>query len=103
MAGDQGQSVPILLASAQPDPYSLRLSFIFPDLPAPSNYARAGFKKFVERTVREESPAHLSVEVKWVDPTQMTVFKAAYDAWLEQRRAYWTAIDFSQENINEPR
>ena len=100
MAGDEGQSTPILTSSSTKDPYSLRLSFIFPSLPAPSKYAGAGFRDFVERTVREESPAHLSVDVRWLAPDEMAVFKAAYAEWLAKRRDYWLETDFNQERSN---
>ncbi len=101
MAGDKGQEVSILTGSAHKDPYSLRLSFAFPK--ATARYANESFRKFVERTVRDESPAHLSVDIRWLDADQMAVFKVAYEDWLDQRRAYWTEVNFSREDIDEPR
>ena len=71
---------------------------MLPKLPAPSNYATPGFKEFVERTVRQESPAHLSVDIRWLEPDQMAVFKAAYEDWLDTRRLYWAEAGFSQEH-----
>lgn len=103
MTGDKGQTRPILAESSRRDPYSLRLSFVFPKLSAPSIYARPGFKEFVARTVRQESPAHLSVDVQWLEPDRMAVFKLAYEEWLDQRRIYWAGASFSQENVDDIR
>ena len=107
MAGDkkqddvEKQAVPILTGSTHQDPYSLRLSFVFPE--ATARYASESFRRFVERTVRDESPAHLSVDIQWLDADQMIVLKIAYQEWLDKRRAYWAEVDFSQENPDEPR
>lgn len=103
MAGDQTQTGAVLADPSHKDPYSLRLSFIFPDLPEPSNYGKSAFRAFVERTVREESPAHLSVDIQWFTPDKMTVFRTAYQDWLDKRRAYWTEAGFFKENAHEPR
>lgn len=84
IAQDQGQRVPLLAQVDEPDPYSLRIGLVFPAWPE-----RPGFRTFVERRVREESPAHLVVQVHWLDRQAMAEFAAAYDEWLDQRRAWW--------------
>jgi hypothetical protein len=101
MAGDKAQTAPILTGTAQADPYSLRLTFAFPQ--AAGRYRDASFRAFVEQTVRDETPAHLSAAVQWLDAAHMTVLRASYAEWLAKRRAYWAGVDFSQENRHEPR
>ncbi len=87
MAADQGQEVPILADSQRKDPYSLQISYVFPNWPA--RFTDPGFRTFVERTVREETPAHLSLTIHWLDQTAMQAFEEAYQNWLGKRRHTW--------------
>jgi hypothetical protein len=87
MAADESQDVPILADSQRKDPFSLQLSFVFPNWPL--RFIDPGFRIFVERTVREETPAHLSLTIQWLDQTAMPAFEDAYNKWLEKRRQYW--------------
>lgn len=90
MEGDEQQPapLPILTNVERKDPYSLQLSFVFPSWPR-----RFGddFKAFIERTVREETPAHLVPYVRWFDQPTMTAFEQAYRDWMEKRRLYYTS------------
>jgi hypothetical protein len=88
LEGDAGQGVPFLENPRQPDPFSLQVSFVFPT--GSGRLADAGFREFVERTVREETPTHLTPYVHWLDEEAMPAFERAYQAWLEQLRSYWT-------------
>ncbi len=99
--GNRKRTIPILTAAKYQDPYSLRLSFIFPDLTEDSRYAEPSFRQFVHHTVREETPAHLSVDIQWLEPDQLQVFKAAYQEWLDKRRAYWLDVNAGQETIDD--
>lgn len=88
MEGDERQApLPILANVEGKDPYSLQLSFVFPSWPRRFNDA---FKAFIERTVREETPAHLVPYVRWFDQSAMTAFEEAYRDWTEKRRLYYT-------------
>ncbi len=86
MAGDERQEVPLLAAASCRDPYSLQLSFVLPQ--EPERFANPGFKHFIERTIREETPAHLTPYVHWLGPDDWTAFQSAYQEWLERRRQY---------------
>jgi hypothetical protein len=59
------------------DPFSLRLSFVFPDWISRFDH------DFVWRMLREESPAHLNIHLLWLSREHMRVFEAAYKDWLE--------------------
>jgi hypothetical protein len=78
--------LPILDKSQGKDPYSLQLSFVFPE--GAGRYNDPAFKSFVERTVRWETPAHLIPNIHWLNAEAMTAFAHAYKDWLAKRRAY---------------
>ncbi len=89
MEGDEQQPapLPILTNVERKDPYSLQISFVFPSWPRRFD---DDFKAFIERTVREETPAHLVPYVRWFDQPSMAAFEEAYREWMEKRRLYYT-------------
>ncbi len=87
MSGDDQQQVPLLAVPVSEDPYSLQLSFVFPKSLLTSR--NTGFQEFAERTVREETPAHLAVTIHWLEDDAVAGIMTAYDDWLDKRRAYW--------------
>jgi hypothetical protein len=79
---DNGQKdLPLLVDARSADPYSLQLSLVFPVESQP--FDDEGFRRFIEQTVREETPAHLLVYVLWLDETAMEPFRVAYATWSE--------------------
>jgi hypothetical protein len=70
-----------------PDPYSLQISFVFPAWP--ERFQNPDFKQFTTQTIREETPAHLTCYVQWLNQADMRQFEAVYAAWLEDRRNFW--------------
>jgi hypothetical protein len=88
MSGDLEQQLPILAGSRSRDPYSLQLSFVLPGWPP--RLQHPGFKAFVERLIRAETPAHLTLTIHWLDREAMTGFETAYHDWLDKWRSYWT-------------
>jgi hypothetical protein len=89
MEDDLAQQAPILAHARSRDPYSLQLTFVFPDWPRRFRDAASGFRQFVEKVVREETPAHLTVYVQWLDHEAMAAFVAAYKDWVDKRSEYW--------------
>jgi len=89
MKGDAQQQIPILADPRLKDPYSLQISFVFPDWPARYQSGNAGFRDFVERTIRDETPAHLAPYIHWLDRPAMAEFETAHRAWLDRQRNYW--------------
>lgn len=63
------------------DPYSCRISFVLPAWP--SRFADIDFRRFVEKTIRQETPAHILPKICWVDRKQMAGFERAYRRWLK--------------------
>lgn len=80
----EASRIPLLAATRTKDPYSLQLSVVFPEWPP--RLREPGFRSFVEHTVREETPAHLTVYVHWADRDAWASVNAARDRWLELRR-----------------
>ena len=69
---------------AQPDnkdPYTHQLSFIFPDWI--ERFKRPDFRGLIEKTLREETPAHLHIVINWLTQAEMAAFEAAQKSWLE--------------------
>ncbi len=108
---DFEQLLPFLKHVHSRDPYSLQLSFIFPRdwdarLPRPDLAGMTGpekmhskeayeakktrFRRFVEQTVRDETPAHLTPYIHWLTREALSEFEKFYQSWVEKRRRYWT-------------
>ncbi len=65
---------------ATKDRYSLQLSFAFPE--GIGRYQDPVFQNFVENTVREETPVHLTTYVHWLDAQEMGTFTKAYQNFM---------------------
>ncbi|SHJ76812.1 hypothetical protein SAMN02745165_03124 [Malonomonas rubra DSM 5091] len=63
------------------DPYSCRISIILPAWPA--RFSDIDFRRFAEKTIRQETPAHILPKICWVDRAQMAGFEKAYKRWLQ--------------------
>ena len=64
------------------DPYSFQLTFIFPK--DNKRFFDPNFREFIETTIREETPAHLTVYIQWLDKDQLKRFEDAYEQFLER-------------------
>jgi uncharacterized protein YegP (UPF0339 family) len=62
------------------DPYSFRLSVILPSWAG--RFRDINFRQLVEKTMRLEAPAHISLKICWIDRDQMAEFECAYLEWL---------------------
>jgi hypothetical protein len=63
------------------DPYSYKVTFVFDgesDLPVKS----FNFRKFAEKTIRTEIPAHVMAKICWVKHDVFVAFEEAYCDWL---------------------
>ena len=65
---------------ADDDPYSYRLHFILPAYAG--RFHNLDFRRFVEETIRLETPAHILPKICWVDADDMAKFEQAYRDWL---------------------
>ena len=73
------------VACGEEDPYSFRVSVVLPYWP--KRFCNLNFRALLERTIREEAPAHVQVKVCWIGQQQMTELDLAYRAWLAAKGA----------------
>lgn len=69
------------------DPYSLQLTFIFPNVvngAAGNRFQNSNFRAFIEHTIREETPVHLTVYIRWLEKEELINFENTYQVFLEQ-------------------
>jgi hypothetical protein len=63
------------------DPYSFRVSVVLPYWPR--RFRDLDFRALVERTLREEAPAHVQVKICWIGQAQMAEVDRAHRGWLD--------------------
>lgn len=78
------------------DPYSFRLTYVLPGWTAPFNTDLTA-RRFAERTIQEQTPAHLLVKTCWVADDAFDRFE---DAWLAWREAD-ALVDWTVERLPE--
>jgi hypothetical protein len=88
MEGDDQQFESLLAASSLKDPFSLQLTFVFPAVSDRLKSDDTPFRRLVERTVREETPAHLTPYIQWLDGALFASFQTAYATWIEALRVH---------------
>ncbi|GLH76292.1 hypothetical protein SSBR45G_12000 [Bradyrhizobium sp. SSBR45G] len=72
---DEVNALPLLAAAPRNDPWTAQLTFVFP----------ARFRELetmIQRIMREETPAHLTAYLLWLDPAPFAAFAATYDDLL---------------------
>jgi len=67
------------------DPYSFLITFVLPCWP--KRFRNKGFRKFVEKTIYSETPAHIQANIFWVGIEQMRNYEDAYFEWLIEMAA----------------
>lgn len=73
-------------AAVSDDFYRLRVSLMFPDWPI--RFQDPEFRALAERTVFENTPAHLDARCYWLGLSEMTEFERLHDAWRGAQRAF---------------
>ena len=63
------------------DPYSFWLTVVLPHWSA--RFRDLDFRDFFEGTLRREAPAHVGLNILWVNPQQMKQFEKVWRSWLE--------------------
>jgi hypothetical protein len=62
------------------DPYSCIATIVLPYWTG--RFTNLDLRKFVEKTLREEAPAHTLLNICWINCEQMTSFEIAFKKWL---------------------
>jgi hypothetical protein len=68
------------------DFYDARMSVVMPDWTA--RCADGDFRRFVQETVSQHSPAHVHAAFLWLSPDRMTAFDALLEDWRGALRAF---------------
>lgn len=71
------------------DPYSYRLHFILPAYAG--RFQNMDFRRFVEETIRQETPAHILPKVCWIDSDDMAMLEGPYRDWVSLRAGVTSA------------
>ncbi|HEY5564611.1 MAG TPA: hypothetical protein VIL33_03405 [Rhodothermia bacterium] len=77
------------------DPYSFRITVVLPYWP--ERFTNLDFRRFFERTLREETPAHIHARICWIANDQMLELDEKYRAWLEAK----SVKDFDQTELTD--
>lgn len=80
-AGTGWQAAAFIAQPERKDPYSHQISFVFPKWI--ERFTDEGFSDLIEKTLREETPAHIRISLHWLDREEMKAFEAACKDWLE--------------------
>ena len=74
------------------DPYSCQVSFILPAAGARAAAVTGGqqFRDLVAEVIRNETPAHITPHLYWLDHEMLKQFEVDYRAWLEEKAALQT-------------
>lgn len=65
------------------DHYSFRISVVLPYWP--TRFQSLDFRSFFERTLRQETPAHIHARICWIDNRQMAALDERYRAWAQAK------------------
>ena len=63
------------------DPYSFRISIVLPAYA--KRFLNMDFRRYCERIIRTEIPAHIYPKICWVSNEQLQEFEKAYKDWLD--------------------
>ncbi|MEX2593626.1 MAG: hypothetical protein WD426_12705 [Anditalea sp.] len=63
------------------DPYSFRINIILPAYAG--RFLNLNFRRYCERIIRMETPAHIFPKICWVNNEQLQEFEKAYQDWLQ--------------------
>jgi len=62
------------------DPYSFRTTVVFPCWP--KRFRNKSFRKYVEKVIYSETPAHVKANIFWLGITEMRNYEEPYFNWL---------------------
>ncbi|MFK8005452.1 MAG: hypothetical protein AB8H03_03740 [Saprospiraceae bacterium] len=81
------------------DPYSFRVSIIFPGYTP--RFSNLDFRKYMEKLIRMELPAHVLARICWVGEGQMGSVEKHYRKWLEYNQNHYNKPRLKNKSLNE--
>ena len=64
-----------------PDPFSFQVSIVLPKWP--QRFGTESFRQLVYDTLTAEIPAHVTLQLHWLNAEQMSTFEVMHDLWLQ--------------------
>lgn len=81
------------------DPYSFRVSIIFPGYTP--RFSNLDFRKYMEKLIRMELPAHVLARICWIGEGQMGSVEKHYRKWLEYHQNHSNSPRLKNKSLNE--
>lgn len=81
------------------DPYSFRISVILPAWE--KRFADMHFRRFFEKTLRMETPAHILPRICWINEEDMSELEDKYRVWLIAHQKYPKNIQAYKKALKE--
>ena len=81
------------------DPYSFRVSIVFPGYTP--RFSNLDFRKYMEKLIRTEMPAHILARICWVGEGQMGSVEKHYRKWLEYNQKHYNKPRLTNNSLND--
>ncbi len=81
------------------DPYSFRVSIVFPGYTP--RFSNLDFRKYMEKLIRMELPAHVLARICWIGEGQMGSVEKRYRKWLEYNQKHYNKPRLKNKSLNE--
>lgn len=81
------------------DPYSFRVNIIFPSYTP--RFSNLDFRKYMEKLIRMELPAHIMAHICWIGAGQMGSVEKHYHKWLEYNQEHYNKPRLANKSLNE--
>jgi hypothetical protein len=101
--GSHDDLLPICITNCprcgEDDPYSFRMTIVLSGEGGLFNNS-IDMRRFAEKTIRQEVPAHISVKICWVSNDQLQEFGEKYCHWLQELTNATSDSDTRTEKLN---
>ena len=92
---------PKCVTCSHSDPYSFRISIVLPY--AVKEFKDMNFRRFLERYIREQTPAHILAKICWIDSDKLYLFDRLYKKWQRLMSVYYTTGKHYKELMHAQR
>lgn len=86
---------PKCVSCSHSDPYSFRITVVLPY--AVKEFQDMNFRRYLERYIREQAPAHILVKICWIETELIYEFEKLYAKWRRNLSLYYKSGDFYDE------
>ena len=81
------------------DPYSYMVHVVAPAWPG--RLDSIDFRRFFEKTIRMEAPAHVYMDIRWIGYDQMEILERKMKTWLMENRRDFPVTPYSDDEIEQ--